>query len=119
MKKETTKKTCLNCGHEFTYREKLQSMYRFWWRMKCKTCGMRYNVLMRYRLLFGIILFVPYIILNGYLLVNAGIEVAPWIAFGLFLVWVLIVPFVMPLFTTLKLDPKEEEDTPSAVEERE
>jgi hypothetical protein len=25
MKNEVTRKTCLNCGHEFTYRERLQS----------------------------------------------------------------------------------------------
>lgn len=116
MKKETTRKICLNCGHEFTYREKLQSMYRFWWRMKCKACGMRYNVLMGYRLLFGLLLFVPYLVLHGYILTHMGIASMLWASFGLFLVWIVAITFAMPLITKLKLDPKEETKTPTQEE---
>lgn len=52
MNKEITKKTCLNCGHEFTYQERFQSSYRLFWRMSCKECGTEYSVLERYQYVF-------------------------------------------------------------------
>lgn len=67
---------------------------------------------MRYRLAYGILLFVPYILFNGYIVSHMGIAGTLWTAFGLFLGWIVALTLVTPFFTALKLDPKEETDTP-------
>jgi len=61
MKEGIADKHCLNCGHVFAKKERLQSAYRFFWRMRCKECGTEYSVQMKYRLLFGLLCALPII----------------------------------------------------------
>ena len=62
MKDGIANKHCLNCGHEFAKKERLQSAYRFFWRMKCKECGTEYSVQIKYRLLFGLLCALPIVL---------------------------------------------------------
>jgi CXXC-20-CXXC protein len=107
MKNEDrTTKICLNCGHQFTYREKFQSTWRLFWRMKCKECGARYGVLVRYRLLFGLLWALPVAIgpsLIAFYQWNApGVFFAEGVYFASMLALTLLAVPLMPL----KLDPE-------------
>jgi CXXC-20-CXXC protein len=114
MKKEVARKTCLNCGHEFTYKERLQSSYRLFWRMYCKECGARYSVQIKYRLIFGLlcglpVAFGPSLII--FLEWNTEHVLIAELAYLIFLLLPSL--FVIPILP-LKWDPKEEAETPAA-----
>lgn len=117
MKKELARKTCLNCGHEFTYRERLQSSYRLFWRMNCTACGTRYSVQMRYRFLFGLLCAIPVAAgpsLGIFAHWNAGPVLLVYLAY--FLLLLLPVIFGIPLLPLVrdsaeKKDPNPENPT--------
>jgi len=119
MKKETTRKTCLKCGHEFTHRERLQSLYRIFYRMYCKECGTRYSVLPRYRLVFASLIALPVAFgpslydYMGWGLWNELIFAILYFGF-LSLIGLLVVP-ILPL----KWDPAEVTETSTVEKEGE
>ncbi len=111
MKKEVTRKKCLNCGHEFTYRERLQSSYRLFWRMNCTECGARYSVLVRYRTVFVVLLALP-LAFGPSLYDYLGWDVWNVLTFNALYFAMLgsFVLFVIPILP-LKWDSAEEADT--------
>jgi len=105
MEKEVTRKTCLECGHEFTYKEKFQSMKRIYGRMNCGVCGTRYKVPNIYRLTFGALLIAPLFISRSNLRYDWGWDI-PWSAIILCYIAVGTLFFLIPCFTPLQLNPK-------------
>lgn len=111
MRNEAIRKTCVKCGHEFTYREKLQSMYRILWRMNCKECGTRYSVLVRYRLAFGLLCVFP-IVFGPTLTLFYSWNLESVLIFDLFyFVFLLLLGLFLVLFIPRKLDSVEKEES--------
>jgi CXXC-20-CXXC protein len=104
MQKEVTRKSCLICGHVFTYREKFQSMNRKYWRMNCRACGTRYKVPRIYRFMFGGLLIAPLFLMRSNTRYDWGWDIS-WSTMIVCYVAVGVLFFLIPLFTPLQLNP--------------
>jgi len=110
MKEGKTKKYCLKCGHEFTFKEKYRGTWRRNGRVICPSCGSRYkHDLLQVTILLAAVLIVGNIGLEY--LRNIDVPVVPR---SLFII--VTVPAIFSLiytqFMILKLDPEEEKETP-------
>ena len=111
MKEGKTKKNCLNCGHEFTFKEKYRGSWRRNGWVICPSCGMRYrHDLLQVTILLAAVLIVGYIGLEY--LSNTQISVLPRS-----LIIIVTVPAIFSLiytrFMILHLDPVETETAPA------
>jgi CXXC-20-CXXC protein len=107
MKVGKTNKKCLNCDHEFTFKEKYRGSWRRYGRVVCPSCGSRYK-----HDLLQVAIFLAAVLIVG----NIGLEYLSDIQIPVLqrsLTIIVTVPAILSLvytkFMTLHLDPLEDE----------
>ena len=116
MKKEVTRKKCLNCGHKFTYREKLRAGLSLFGRLQCSQCGTRYRQSFIFITLFLLALTGPKIVIDIFNYIYHPSNDWNTISLPFYLGYAVLLAVLYPILSFLKSDPIEEESMDEEVE---